>query len=58
MRFLLITNREIRARSRRPAVYWLRVAAGVLGILMCVPDFILAPPPPALLKPGAVCLMG
>lgn len=44
MRFLLITNREIRARSRRPAVYWLRVAAGGLGILMCVPEFVLASP--------------
>ncbi len=43
MRFLVITNREIRARSRRPAVYWLRVAAGLLGILMCVPEFFLAP---------------
>ncbi len=38
MEFLLITRREIQLRSRQPALYWLRLTAGLLGILVCVPQ--------------------
>jgi ABC-2 family transporter protein len=40
--FLPIIDRELRARARAKATYWTRLAVGLLGVLICLPQLALS----------------